>query len=52
MPEERKLPRTPPRHPSTGPMPPDTMPEQPRPPIAPSPEQRKELEEQGSKKSR
>lgn len=44
MPDERD-PKQPPKHPSTGPLQPDTMPDQPRPPIAPSPKQEEAIRE-------
>ncbi|HEV2381951.1 MAG TPA: hypothetical protein VG206_19445 [Terriglobia bacterium] len=44
MPDERD-PKQPPKHPGTGPLQPDTMPDQPRPPIGPSPKQEKEIRE-------
>lgn len=43
MPDERDPKFPPPRHPTTGPIQPDTMPDQPRPPVAPSPKQEEEI---------
>jgi hypothetical protein len=44
MAKERTLPRLPPRHPVIGPIQPDPMPDQPKPPIAPSPKQKEMIE--------
>ena len=48
MPDERD-PKQPPKHPTTGPLQPDTMPDQPRPPVAPSPKQEEQLRESGKR---
>jgi len=42
---EEKLPKLPPRHPNTGPIQTDTMPDQPRPPIKPGPKQEEAIRE-------
>lgn len=45
MSEEKKLPKLPPRHPNTGPIQTDTMPDQPRPPIKPGPRQEEAIKQ-------
>jgi hypothetical protein len=40
---EERLPRIPPRHPNTGPVQVDPMPDQPHPPIKPGPKQEEEI---------
>lgn len=47
---EEKLPKLPPRHPNTGPIQTDTMPDRPRPPIKPSPRQEEEIREKERRK--
>jgi hypothetical protein len=42
---EQKLPKLPPRHPNTGPIQTDTMPDQPRPPIKPGQKQEEAIKE-------
>jgi hypothetical protein len=42
---EDRLPRMPPRHPTTGPVQVDPMPDQPRPPIKPGPKQEEAIKE-------
>lgn len=49
MADERTLPKIPPRHPVTGPVQPDTMPDQPRPPVAPSPKQKEKIDKHKTK---
>lgn len=47
---EEKLPKLPPRHPNTGPIQADTMPDQPRPPIKPSPRQEEAIKDKERRK--
>ncbi len=47
---EEKLPKLPPRHPNTGPIQTDPMPDQPRPPIKPSPRQEEKIREKERQK--
>lgn len=50
MPDERDPKLPPPRHPTTGPIQPDTMPDRPRPPIEPSPKREEEIRKKEERK--